>query len=170
MDRKFEKVKPKLINLIKVNTTSRNEHVPEIERKIRHIKETTRCIKADLPYTIMPGQMIKRTVLQAVLFMKAYIDKQGISDKYSPRELILRWRLDWKRHCKYRFGAYGQAYNEPNSTETNTQQSRSRNVICVGSTGNIDGSYYFLDLDTKTPIKRRRFTEQPIPRQRDKES
>eukprot|EP00804_Cyclotella_cryptica_P027597 CCRYP_007506-RA/>CCRYP_007506-RA protein AED:0.33 eAED:0.33 QI:0/-1/0/1/-1/0/1/0/237 len=163
MDGEFEKVKSKLLNIIEVNTTSRNEHVPEIERKIRHIKERTRSIKAELPYSVMPGQMIKRMVLQAVLFMNAYVDKQGISDEYSPRELILRWQLDWQKHCKYQFGSYGQAYDEPDSTETNTQQPRSRNVICVGPTGNIQGSYYFLDLDTKELIKRRRFTELPMP-------
>ena len=54
MDGEFEKVKTKLINLIKVNITSINEHIPEIERKTRHVKERTRCIKAELPYAIMP--------------------------------------------------------------------------------------------------------------------
>ena len=111
MDGEFEKVKQKLINVIEVNITTRNEHVPEVERKIRHIKERARCMQADLPYSIMPGVMIKRMVLNAVLFMNAYIDKQGISDEYSPRELIQRWQLDSKRHCKYHFGAYGQAYD-----------------------------------------------------------
>jgi hypothetical protein len=96
----------------------------------------------------MPGQMIKRMVLHAILFMNEYTDKQGITDKYSPRELILRWPLDWKWHYKYQFGAYGQAYDEPDTNESNTQQPRSRNVICVGPAGNFQGSYYFLDLDT----------------------
>ena len=34
MDGEFEKVKTKLLNVIEVNITSKNEHVPEIERKI----------------------------------------------------------------------------------------------------------------------------------------
>ena len=34
MDGEFEKVKMKLINLIEVNLTSKNEHFPEIEHKI----------------------------------------------------------------------------------------------------------------------------------------
>jgi len=92
-------------------------------------------------------------VLHAVLFMNSYVDKQGISDEYSPRELILRWQLDWKQHCKYQFGAYGQAYDEPDTNVTNTQQARSRNVICARPTGNYQGSYFFLDLDTKALIK-----------------
>ena len=44
MDGEFEKVKQKLFNVIEVNITSKNENVPEIERKIRHIKERTLCI------------------------------------------------------------------------------------------------------------------------------
>ena len=66
MDGEFEKVKQKLINIIKVNITSKNEHVPEIERKIDHIKERAQCIKSELPYSVMPWQMIKRMVLHAV--------------------------------------------------------------------------------------------------------
>ena len=163
MDGEFEKVKQKLINIIEVNITAKNEHVPEIERKIRHIKERTRCIKADLPYQIMPSVMIKRMVLHAVMFMNAYVDKQGISDKYSPREIILRWQLNWDKPCKYHFGAYGQAYDDPDQTQTNTQQPRSRNVICLGPTRNMQGSYFFLDLDTRAIIKRRRFMELPCP-------
>eukprot|EP00804_Cyclotella_cryptica_P028831 CCRYP_008417-RA/>CCRYP_008417-RA protein AED:0.17 eAED:-0.09 QI:0/-1/0/1/-1/0/1/0/134 len=80
MDGEFEKVKHKLLNLIEVNITSKNEHVPKIERKMRHIKERTRSTKAELPYNIMPAQMIKRMVLHAVLLMNVYVDKQGVSD------------------------------------------------------------------------------------------
>ena len=89
-----------------------------------------RCIKAELPYSITPSKMIKRMVLHAVLFKTACIDKQGISDKFTPRELIVRWWLDWKHHFRYQFGAYGQAYDEPDPMVTNTQQSRSINFIC----------------------------------------
>eukprot|EP00804_Cyclotella_cryptica_P005960 CCRYP_000230-RA/>CCRYP_000230-RA protein AED:0.20 eAED:-0.12 QI:0/-1/0/1/-1/0/1/0/136 len=66
MDGKFEKIKQKLINIIEVNITAKNEHVPEIEQKIRHIKERVRSIKADMPYEILPNTMIKRMVLHAV--------------------------------------------------------------------------------------------------------
>ena len=40
MDGEFEKVKDKLVGDIKVNTTAKNKHVGEIERKIRHAKDT----------------------------------------------------------------------------------------------------------------------------------
>lgn len=74
--------------------------MPKIERKIWHIKET-RSIKADLPYKVMPGVMIERMVLHSVLFMNAYVDKQGISDEYSSSEIILWGQLNWSKHYKY---------------------------------------------------------------------
>lgn len=40
MDGDFLKVKQKLIDIIEDNITAENEHVPEIEIKIRHIKES----------------------------------------------------------------------------------------------------------------------------------
>eukprot|EP00804_Cyclotella_cryptica_P021082 CCRYP_019384-RA/>CCRYP_019384-RA protein AED:0.40 eAED:0.40 QI:0/-1/0/1/-1/0/1/0/331 len=163
MDGEFEKIKQKLINIIEVNITAKNEHVPEIERKIRHIKERVRSMKADLPHEVLPNIMLKQMVLHAGLLLNAYVDKQEISNEYSPREIILRWQLRWDKHCKHQFGAYGQAYDDPSSTETNTQQARSRDVICLGPTGNMQGSYYFVDLSTKAVIKRRRFQELPVP-------
>ena len=41
MDGEFEKLKEKLLDQIVVNTTAKNEHVGEIERQIRSIKD--RC-------------------------------------------------------------------------------------------------------------------------------
>ena len=163
MDGEFEKVKKKVIDCIEVNITARNEHVLEIERKIRVIKERARCYKADMPVKELPSIIIKRMVLNAVLFLNAYVDKQGISEEYSPRELILRWQLHWKRHCKYHFGAYGEAYDDPDPTITNTQQLRSRSVICLGPTGNMQGSFFFLDLNSKAVIKCRKFVKFPMP-------
>ena len=60
------------------------------------IKERARCYKADMPVKELPSIIIKRMVLNAVLFLNAYVDKQGISEEYSPRELILRWQLPGK--------------------------------------------------------------------------
>jgi hypothetical protein len=39
---------------IKLNTTAKDEHVPQVERGIRMIKERSRSSKALLPFTIIP--------------------------------------------------------------------------------------------------------------------
>ena len=77
MDGEFEKVRDELLDKIVVNICSKNEHVPDIERKIRHVKERCRCIKADQPVKVLPNVIIKHIVLHGVMFLNAYVDPQG---------------------------------------------------------------------------------------------
>ena len=161
MDNEFEKVKELVADLIEINTTAANEHVPEIERKIRHVKERCRTCKASLPFEFMPNLMIRSLVTHMVMMINAHIDKSGISDVYSPRELVLRWQLDWTKHCRAPFGVYCIAYDDP--TITNTQEERATEAICLGPTGNFNGTYKFLSLKTGKVIKRRKFDVIPTP-------
>ena len=52
-------------------------------------------------------------------------------------------------------------YDDP--TKTNTQEPRATEVICLGPTGNIQGTYAFLHLATGSMIKRRKFESYPVP-------
>ena len=96
MDGEFEKLKDQLSDQLEINTTAKNEHVCEIERKIKHVKERCRSIKADMPFKILLNAVVKALVIHAVMWMNAWPDKQGITQEYSPRELILRWQLSTK--------------------------------------------------------------------------
>ena len=49
MDMEFEKVSDKIDNT-EVNTTATREHIGEIERRIRVVKEKERCIVSTLPF------------------------------------------------------------------------------------------------------------------------
>jgi len=118
MDGKFEAVKTKLAGLIEINITAANEHVPEIERKIRHLKERCRTGKASLPYEVFPNIMIRSLVTYVTMILNVHIDKNGISQEFSPCELVLRWQLDWGKHCRAPFGAYCVAYDDPSATNT----------------------------------------------------
>ena len=66
MDGEFEKVKTKLAGLIEMNTTAKNDHVAEVERKIRHVKERCRSTKVDIPYRNLPNSVIKAMVIHSV--------------------------------------------------------------------------------------------------------
>ncbi|KAL7503775.1 hypothetical protein ACHAXN_001516 [Cyclotella atomus] len=163
MDGEFEKVSDKLAGIVDVNTCSKNEHVPEIERKIRHTKERCRCTKSNIKPKILPLIIINHLVITSVMFMNAYPDAQGISDKLSPPEIVLCWQLDFKTHCRAQLGAYCIIYDNPDTTTTNTMNERTRNGICLGPTGNSQGTFKFLDLNTLTVIKRKKFTKFPMP-------
>ena len=89
--------------------------------------------------------------------------QNGISLEFSPKEIIMRWQLSTELHCQAQFGSYCVTYDEPNIT--NTQEIRGRDCICLGKTGNRQGTYKFLDLETKQVIKRKQFEEYPMPGQ-----
>ena len=80
MDGEFDKLIPLLSHIIEVNTTAKNEHVPEIKQKIRHIKDRARAIKAATSFTILPNAVSKALVIHVVLWMNTWPAKAGVSD------------------------------------------------------------------------------------------
>ena len=159
MDMEFEKLK-ELMNNMTLNTTAAREHVGKIERKIRVIKERARGTTNTLPYSIMPKLMIIELMHHVVMWMNSFPVKSGISEKWSPRELVARHKLDAKLHCKAPFGSYCEVHMDPDIT--NTMEPRTNWAICLGPTGNMQGSYKFLSLNTGKKIVKRNFTEMPI--------
>ncbi len=56
----------------------------------------------------------------------------GISEKYSPREIVTKRVLDFEKHCKGQFGEYCEAHADPDVT--NGMQSRTYPAIYLGPT------------------------------------
>ena len=67
-----------------LNTTSRDEHVPEIERCIRTVKERTRSAYNMLPFQYVPRIILVHLVKNAVLWLNALPAAKGVSTKHSP--------------------------------------------------------------------------------------
>ena len=145
MDMEFEKLRDKLPN-VTLNTTAAREHVGEIERKIRVVKERARSTISILPYKLLPKLVIIELMHFCVMWMNSFPVKSGISEKWSPREIVSRHKLDAKMHCKVPFGAYCEVHVDPDIT--NTMDPRAEWGICLGPTGNMQGSYKFLSLST----------------------
>jgi hypothetical protein len=160
MDNEFEKLRP-LVPGININTTAAKEHVPEIERRIRVIKERGRALLNTLPFNQMPQVILIELIYHVVLWLNAFPSKSGISETLSPREIVLRHKLDFKRHCRAPFGSYCEAHDE--LEPTNNMVSRSMPSIVLGPTGNLQGTYKFFSLVTGKKIKRRRLTRYPMP-------
>jgi hypothetical protein len=156
MDMEFKKLRDKLPNVI-LNTTAAQEHVGEIERKIQVVKERARSMMNILPYKLLPKLMIIKLMHFCVVWMNSIPVKLGISEKWSPREIMSRHKLDAKMHCKVPFGAYFEVHVDPDIT--NMIEPRTRWGICLRPTGNIQGSYKFLSLSTGNKVTGRKFTE-----------
>ena len=160
MDNEFEKVRP-LVPGLNLNTTAAKEHVPEIERRIRLIKERGRALLNTLPYKKMPQLILIELIYHVVLWLNAFPSTSGVSETLSPREIVLRHRLDFAKHCRAPFGSYCEAHDEP--APTNNMISRATPSIVLGPTGNLQGTYKFFSLTTGKKIKRRQFTRYPMP-------
>ena len=158
MDMEFQPLQELMPNIV-VNTTAANEHVAEIERRIRVVKERARAIINTLPYPKLPKRMIVELMYFVTMWLNSFPVKGGISQKWSPRELLRRHKLDARLHCKAEFGAYCEVHDEP--TPTNTMQRRTHATICLGPTGNLQGSYKFFCLTTGKKLTRRNFTVIP---------
>ena len=109
MDGEFEKVR----NLMKddgdlksslLNTTSAGEHVPDIERRIRVIKECVRAEKCSLPYSHYPIIMVTDMINWIVTWLNVFPMSGGIQG-VSPRALIVGTALNYQQHCRCPFGA-----------------------------------------------------------------
>ncbi len=149
MDMEFKKLRDKLPNVIR-NTTAAQEHLEEIERKIRVVKERARSTISILPYKLLPKLMIIELMHFCVMWMNSFPGKSGISEKWSPREIVSRHKLDAKMHCKVPFGAHCEVHVDPDIT--NTMEPRMRWGICLRPTGNMQGSYKFLLLSTGNKV------------------
>ena len=161
MDMEFETVRAECPSL-PINTCAANEHVPEIERAIRLVKERARGVYNTLPFKDgIPRLMVIELIYFSVLWINAFPLRSGISNSYSPRELVTRQRLNAKLHCKTPFGTYCEVHDEPQPS--NSMIARTHEAICMGPTGNYQGSYKFYCLKTKRKLIRRRWTEMPMP-------
>jgi hypothetical protein len=143
IDMEFKKLENMLPG-ITLNTTAAQEHVGEIKRKIRVIKERARGTISVLPYEILPKLMIIVLMHFCMMWLNSLPVKSGISEKYSPCKLVSRCKLGSKLRCKSPFGAYCEVHMD--SDITNTTEPRTRWGICLSPTGNLQGSYKFMLL------------------------
>jgi hypothetical protein len=95
-----------------------------------------------------------------VLWLNAFPVKTVISSKYSPRELLIRWRMDYKKHYRVFPGTYCEVHNEP--VLLNTMKPRMHEAIALGPTRNLQGSMKFYSLDMGRMLKRHSFTAMPM--------
>ncbi len=89
----------------KLNLGSANEHVPEIERKIRVIKERVRAVIYSIPFNSLPAQMLVHAVLFVTKQLNLFSVKGGLSSKLSPKQIMLGKVVHYK-FCAMCFGRY----------------------------------------------------------------
>ena len=159
-DGQFESIRTDLSSVgVTLNITSNNEHVPEIERQIRTIKERIRCIYNTLPFKLLPPRIIIELVYTCVFWLNCFPYADGISTQLSPRTIITGLIIDYTKHCQLEFGSYVQTHE----VHDNTMRTRTTGALSIRPTGNMQGSYYFYSLTTGRVINRNHWTALPMP-------
>jgi hypothetical protein len=105
MDQEFDKVED-TNEMVEINTTAACKHVGEIKRYIRAAKERSRALVLNVPFTVLPHQVLIHLVYFAVLWLNSLPAAAGVSDKYSPHKIVLGREIDFSKHCKATFGSY----------------------------------------------------------------
>ena len=65
--------------------------------------ERSRGIRATLPFSSIPKRVKIELIYFIVFWLNAFPVKNGISQKFSLRELVLRWQLDIKEHYPVKY-------------------------------------------------------------------
>ena len=144
---------------ITMNCVAAEEHVPEIERGIRTIKDRARSVVSMLPFKQLPARIVIELIHYCVFWLNSFPAPKGISDSLSPRAIVVGSTVDYAAHCKLEFGSYVQTH-EPHD---NSMLPRTTGAIALRPTGNDQGGHYFYSLTTGRRLNRNQWTELPMP-------
>jgi hypothetical protein len=142
-----------------INIAAPGEHVPEIERSIRTVKESSRTLQHDLPYKKQPKLMTESNVYSCIKGLNAFPALDGVSKSLSPSTLITgKPPVDFKNLMKAKFGDYAQVFLDTKNDMTE----RTVGAIALYPTGNMQSSWYFINLTTGKRITGYQWTVLPI--------
>jgi len=146
---------------ITINQAGKSQHVPQVERKIRQIKERVRA-----HISILPFKLTRQLLVQLVLYCVQLINVIPRNDNnfnLSPKELFCGKKLDYSKDFRISFGEYCQIH-EDNTTQKNSMNPRTADAIAIKMKGNLQGTAEFLSLSTWKIVSRDKWTTLPMPR------
>lgn len=155
-DPEFEPMREKFPTM---HVCGADDHVPDIERHIRTIKDRTRSTYQMLPFTHIPRIMLVHLAKNAVFWLNAFPPKDGILSTLSPGEIKTGQSLQYNKHARLEFGQYVQTHEKHSSG----MEERTAGAICLGPTGDQHGGHWFMALRSRSLIRQTRWTELPMP-------
>jgi hypothetical protein len=145
-DQEFRPIMDNVSNKLDITMSyaTASEHVPEAERNNRTIQERIRSAYHNLPYAMIPKIMLRYLAMISTERLNYFPTKGGVSPYFSPHVILTGRSLDFTKHCKFPFGAYVQANNEPQPTNTNAP--RTIDCIYLRPFPNLQGGHEVMDL------------------------
>ena len=160
MDGEFVPLRDGLAELgLRLNEISRDEHVGDIERYKRTVKEHMRAIYNTLPFQKIPARLNIEMVKTAVFWLNAFSVAGDTSQQMSPRTIVTGQQVDYKRHCRFQLGEYAQTHEE----HDNSMNPRTIGAIALRPVGNGQGRFYFMSITTGRLLNRQHAMALPMP-------
>ena len=161
-DNEFGPIRDQLMDSkgVELALAAPDEHVREVERNIRVIKERICSVLADMPYDKLPSNFKKELILICVILLNLIPRKAGLSKAISPWTILTSRALDFKKHCRVKPGEYCLVHDE--KKPRNSMKHRAAGAITIGPCVNLHGAYRFLYLDTGRIVARRSFNIIPV--------
>lgn len=89
-----------------------DEHVPEIERYIRTVKDRARSCYNMLPFQYVPRLVLVHLIKNSVFWLNSFPAADGASSTESPRYILTGRKIRFDRHVRLEFGAYVQTHEQ----------------------------------------------------------
>jgi hypothetical protein len=145
-----------------LNVVAAGEHVGDVERSIRTVKESTRCHIHRLPFKYYPKQLIIGCMVHSIKCLNDMLADDSVSEDLGAHTLITGLpEKSYRDIIKLNFGDYVQAYNVQGNV-TNNNNARTVGAIALYASGNVQGGWYFLSLLTGKRIHRYQWTVLPM--------
>ena len=147
VDIQFKAIKDRNLLKTKVNVVSKGEHVPEIKRVNRMLKERACCYYAMLVEAkiyILPKQMVMQLMNNVSFYVNAFVWRQGVSQVLSPLTIMEGTVLDFNKHFHVIFGEYVHTYEGT----TNNMKLRTVGALTLGPSRNLQGGIRCFSLET----------------------
>ena len=133
-DKEFKCLRESLGN-VSLEICGPDEHVPEVERSIRTMKETMQATAHGLPYCHLPKLMIVELVAMAMRCLNGCPKDDGVSEHMSPHSIVTgQARMDYNK-LPLEFGSYVQLLDR----SVNTIRSRTIGAIALNPMGDETG-------------------------------
>ena len=97
------------MEILDLNTTSAREHVGEIEKAIQYIKQRCLSVVKSLSMAgikFLNNQIVVRMCYFVTIMVNELPENLGVSQVYSPREIMTQRKLVTEKDCKIQFSAY----------------------------------------------------------------
>ena len=145
-----------------LNVCATEDHLYEIERSIRTVKERCRCTLAGIPFNRITKLMCKQLVENAVENLNQFTSRDGIADNMSTLTMMTGRPFPEYSEFSLEFGSYVQVFED--NDPTNTMKLRTTPAIALDPTNNLQGGYDFMSLVTGCKLERQQWDVIPMPR------